>query len=175
MTDAHDDVLGPIRRRVEAAKGMTPWVAPPQELTHRTAPARSSIAIPPPRSDRRVLRLVTDGSDLRGAQTTAAAAAEVGGSVGGQMIAGEFELGEIGLFVASDPGDRRWRFEGTIWLDVPAIQPIRIFLLHQDHVLFGCTVVSGERFEFDEYAPAGWILEIYFAGDEVLTIPDPTP
>jgi len=131
------------------------------------------VVIPPHRDDRRVLHLDTDGSDLRGAAAASRAEADAGTTLGGRMIAGEFELGELGLIVVTDPGDRRWRFEGTVWLDSPTIQPIRIFLLHLDHVLFGCTVVSGERFEFEEYAPAGWIVEIYFPGDEVLRIPDP--
>jgi len=152
-------------RRVRAASRVSRWTAPPARLRGKVIGlARGRDIAPGPAARPRVIPRAA--ADVRGGGP--------GGAPETRMVSYSFPGAEVGLLTVPPAGDDGWRIEGRVWLAVPSERPIRVLLIHEDHVLAETSLLDGSRFRIDETVGPGWCLELHLPDGETIVLEDPS-
>jgi hypothetical protein len=147
--------LGELRK---AARSRS-WTLPPESVRRGAMTRRGA---PAPRL-RRATRADWTPADVRGSASLAAGQP--------RSLTGAIPGLRVGLLVTPRPGERRWEVRGKIWLAGGG--EVRLFLVHDDHVIAEAALRESGEFRFDEPLPPGWSLEVHPARGAPLVIADP--
>lgn len=151
-------------RRLQDAGAVGPLATPPDSLLEEILEQTREQPAPPPPSGAEAVEW--ELTDIRGAEAKAAGEA--------LYLARSLPGYQLSLMVDPPGPDRMWTIEGRLWPeDEAATPPIRVLLLHDDHVLVDETASIGEPFRLREVADAGWRLELHLGSQRAFVIDDP--
>lgn len=89
------------------------------------------------------------------------------------LVTRSHDVADLTVTVHPPEEDGHWTLDGRVWLREPGDAPIRVALVHGDHVLQTTTVADGEYFELSEVLPPRWHLEVHLPGAICLRVDDP--
>lgn len=164
MSESTDpkDLPDIIARRLTATRRGLAWTPAPDHLVDGLMAAPGRGTAPGSAEASRVLEW--EASDVRG----------VASATPTRVVARGFDDGEIAISAEPHGDDGGWAIRGTVWVrGVAAVdRPITVVLLLEDHVIAMRRTESGAVFEFEEFLPEGWSIEVHLPSGRAITIVD---